>query len=341
DGYREYRSEENKGVIGTDYVFTPITITGFAFNAAKALLNGNTVEVSTGNQVVAKLGEDGMLVELYYDRVNVNYTVNYLESGTNKVLYTQKIGTGIFGGQVAERAPGLTHLGYTLVGDELKQLHLSSNAEMNIINFYYEESIYSLKYQIVGSEGGGGLSIGSENVNAVSGQPNGSTPRINKGYKFMGWFLDEACSHPVPEAWVNPTTLQLIPQSSGVWTANATYSARIIPDVSTLTITNAGTADIDEGQVFIYRIQGVSANVADIDITVTITGNGSVTIADLEIGDYTVTAMTDWSFRYEVVNETKEISLAVDGKQNVINYGQVRYIRQWIDGNHSITNLFK
>ena len=226
------------------------------------------------------------------------------------------------------------------MGESLKQLHLSSNPETNVINFYYEESIYSLKYQIVGSEAGGGLSIGSENVQAVSGVANGSTPRVNKGYKFMGWFLDEACSRPVPAEWVDAATNKMTPQSDGVWTSNMTYYAKIIPDVSTLTITTAGASDADAGQVFIYRIRGTSSNVRDIDFTVTVTGNSTITISDLEIGDYTVTALTDWSFRYEVVNEDKEISLAVDGSKNVVSFGQVRTFRQWLDGNHSITNIF-
>ena len=66
----------------------------------------------------------------------------------------------------------------------------------------------------------------------------------------------------------------------------------------------------------------------------------SVTISDLEIGDYVVTAVTDWSFRYEVVNADKQISLAVDGSKNVVRFGQVRSFKQWLDGNHSITNIF-
>ena len=143
-----------------------------------------------------------------------------IEASTGKVLYEQKVGEGIFGGQIVERAPGLTHLGYTLVGESIKQLNLSSNVTSNVINFYYEESIYSIKYVIVGSEGGGGLSIGSENVHAVTGKANGSAPHINKGYKFVGWFLDEACSTPVPTKWVDAETLKLTPESSGVWTAN-------------------------------------------------------------------------------------------------------------------------
>ena len=61
---------------------------------------------------------------------------------------------------------------------------------------------------------------------------------------------------------------------------------------------------------------------------------------DLEIGDYTVTELTDWSFRYEVVNAEKSISLAVDGSKNVVSFGHVRSFKKWLDGNHSITNIF-
>ena len=340
DGYREYRSEENKGVIGSTYTFEPTTITGFAFNPSKSTLNGNYIAADGDGKINATLGADGMLLELYYDRVNVNYTVNYLENGTNKVLYTQKVGTGIFGGQVVEEAPGLTHIGYSLVGDSLKQLHLSSNIESNVINFYYEESVYSLKYQIVGSEGGGVLSIGSENVYAVSGNANGSKPMINKGYKFIGWFLDEACSRPVPEEWVDADTLMIIPQKDVVWTSNAVFYAKIDPDVSSLTIVTQGVSPADEGQVFIYRIKGRSSNVKDIDFMVTVTGDDTITISDLEIGDYTIIAMTDWSFRYSVVNAEKEISLAVDGSKNVITFGHIRSETKWLDGNDSATNIF-
>ena len=340
DGYREYRSEETKGVIGTVYTFEATTITGFSFNASKSMLNGSYVAANADGKISATLGADGMLIELYYDRVNVNYTVNYLETGTNRVLYEQKVGTGIFGGQIAEQAPGLLHLGYSLVGDSLKSLHLSSNPDTNVINFYYEESIYSLKYQLVGADGAGSLSIGSENVYAVSGTANGSKPTVSKGYKFIGWFMDEACSIPVPTEWVNAETLMLIPQKEGVWTSNAVYYAKIDPDVSSLTISTQGVSAVDEGQVFIFRIRGRSENVRDIDFTVTVVGDGTVTVSNLVIGDYTVIEVTDWSFRYSVVNAEKEISLAVDESKNTVTFGHVRTGTQWLDANHSVNNIF-
>ena len=60
---------------------------------------------------------------------------------TNKVLYTQKVGAGIYGQQVVEYAAGLSHLGYALVSENTKVLALSTNLELNVINFYYKEAV--------------------------------------------------------------------------------------------------------------------------------------------------------------------------------------------------------
>jgi len=283
-----------------------------------------------------------MLVELFYDRANVTYTVNYLESGTNKVLYEQKTGTGLYGGQVLEYAIGLTRLGYTLESEEVKQLHLSFNAASNVINFYYKESTYALKYEIVGATDGGTLTQTSENVFAVSTEAaNGSMPILEKGYKFIGWFLDEACSQPVSAEWVDANN-KLTPAKDGknVWISSRTFYAKIEPNVSSMTIHTYGASGMDAGQVFIYRIQGTSQSVQHIDFTVTVTGNSSVTISDLAVGDYTVTELTDWSYRYAVVDAEKEISLAVDPAKNTVSFSHVRSLTEWLDSNHSIRNIF-
>ncbi|MBO5355233.1 MAG: InlB B-repeat-containing protein [Clostridia bacterium] len=342
DGYREYRSEEQKGKIKEAYTFTPITLAGFAFNAEKALLNGQKATVTNGT-ITATLGKDGMLVELYYDRVNVTYTVNYLESGTNKVLYEAKTATGLYGAQVVEQAIGLTHLGYTLENDAIKQLHLSFNTDLNVIDFYYKESTYALKYTIVGAAEGGNLTQTSENVFAVSTKKaNGSAPILYKGYKFVGWFLDEACSKPVPAEWVDVDGKLTPDQDNGgeLWLSNRTFYAKIEPNVTSMTISTYGASNIDAGQVFIYRIQGTSESVNHIDFTVTVTGNSTVTISDLAVGNYRITELTDWSYRYSVVNAEKDISLSVDPAKNTVSFSHVRSFTQWLDSNHSITNIF-
>lgn len=340
EGYREYRSEETKGVIGDTYSISPITLEGFAFNPDKTMLNGAPVTV-TGDSVNAKLGEDGMIIELYYDRVNVSYVVNYLEYETNRVLYTQKVGTGLYGGQVVEEAIGLTHMGYTLASNtSVKQLNLSANSENNVIDFYYTESNYSLKYEIVGSPEGGSLSSSSENVLAVSGNSGGSTPTVYTGYKFVGWFLDEACSKPVPAEWVDANN-KITPQKdgNGVWISSRTFYAKIEPNVTSLTIKTLGAVGTDENQSFIYRIKGTSENVKHIDFTVTVIGNGSVTVTDLVLGEYTVTEITDWSYRYSPDSAEKNISLTVDPSKNTVTFSHIRTFTQWLDYTHNITNV--
>lgn len=339
DGYRQYRLEDAVGTIGESYTFSPISVTGFSFNGEKTAING-VITPTTDSSVTAELGSEGLLVELYYDRVEVGYLVQYLQLGTNNVLYEEKIGDGIFGEQVIEYAPGLTHLGYTLVSDSVKQIHLSADESLNVIEFYYQETIYSLKYQIVGSPEGASLSLSSENIMAVSGNPTGSVPYINSGYHYVGWYFDEACSHPVPTEWINEETKQIIPQTEGVWLSSQVYYLKVDPDFTTLTINTLGCADVDEGQIFIFQVEGVSENCTDINLTVTVVGNGKVVIEKLPIGTYSITELEDWSYRYTPDSSTKDITLAISPESNRVTFSHVRSTTKWLDGNSNAKNNF-
>ena len=336
DGYREYRSEDLVGIIGESYTVSSINLTGFSFNGAKTVING-VLTPTDKTEVTAPLTSEGLLIELYYDRVDVRYTVRYLENGTDKVLYEEKIGEGIFGEQIVENAVGLTHLGYTLVSDYVKQLHLNANEELNVIEFYYQESIYSLKYTLVGD--GASLSLTSENVLAVSGIPGGSTPYINNGYHFVGWYYDEGCTRPVPSEWVDPTTHHMTPESDGVWLASQVYYAKVDPDFTSLTISTLGCADVDDGQIFIFTVVGTSEECSHINLTVTVSGNSSVTIEELPIGSYTVTEMQDWSYRYTPDSQSRALTLSVTGN-NSVTFSHIRTTTKWLDGNANQINDF-
>ena len=72
-------------------------------------------------------------ITLYYVRNNYNYTVNYLEEGTDKVLATAKSESAVYGATVTENAIVID--GYTLTGSDKKSITI--NTENNVIDFYY------------------------------------------------------------------------------------------------------------------------------------------------------------------------------------------------------------
>ena len=331
DGYRMYREEETVGLINQSYTIDALSITGFGYNAKKTAVNG-ILTPSLNNSVNVTLGADGLLIELYYDRQTISYVVNYLESGTNKVLYTQKQGTALYGAQALEYAPDLSLLGYSLVSESAKQLHVSANADLNVINFYYQEATRSIKYEIIGPEIAGSLSMTSENVLAVTGMPSGSYPIINPGYTFRGWYLDKACTTPVDASWVNAENNRITPVRDGIWGQNVTYYAKIDPNFTTMTISTLGAAEIDENQVFLFHIVGTSEATEGTELTVMVIGNSSVTVENLFVGTYSVTEITSWSYRYTPDSVTKSVRLTANVQNNRVTFSHARTETKWLDG---------
>ena len=338
--YREYRSQETVGDIGTEYTINALTLTGFTFDGSLTRINGELTPI-IGTELTAELGAEGLLVELYYPRNNVTYLVRYLDSATNQEIYPTYTGNGVFGMQVAEYAPDLTSIGYNRVGEEVRLLTLSANAQYNVLEFYYQERTVSLKYQIVGPAGCGSLSQMSQNVSAISGVADGSVPTVNEGYLFQGWYLDADCTQPVPEAWVNPTTNRLTPVKTGSIWQTATYYAKINALETSLTIRTTGADNRDSEQSFLFRITGVAGtDTADINLTVAVVGNSQVTITHLPVGDYVITELTSWSWRYDTAEASREVALEYSATGTLAVYDNARGNGQWLDGNDVCTNQF-
>jgi hypothetical protein len=337
--YREFSAEDNVGVIGEDCTGIAMSLTGFVYNPDKTTVNG-VVQTGSGTSVTTKLTEDGALIEFYYDRQNFQYYVRYLNSRTNEELDTAYIGSAAFGEQVIEYARNFEAIGYKLVGENVKVLTISANPAVNVLEFYYDEAIVGLKYQIVGPEGCGSLTLESENLHAISDEPSGSKPLIPNGFVFLGWFTDPDCQQPVDPSWVDSENL-LKPQKTGNIWQNATYYAKFETLETELTITTTSTAEADADQVFIFRITGKeNTETAGIDLTVTVIGNGSVTITKLPTGSYTVTELTDWSWRYENQAAAREVVLTYNNGANEIFYNNSRENGQWLDGNALNDNQF-
>lgn len=318
NGYTEYRTIQGPETLNKTITETPLSITGFTYNSSKSKASGN-------------LTADGLELNLYYDRNLYGYTVKYLEYGTNKKLEEPSVFANYRYGTVVS-ADAADIRGYTVVGEKTKTRTISDKS--NEIIFYYSEQEVTIKYVPIGL---GSVSIGSETVKAATGSVSGSVPTPASGYRFDGWFADEACTIPVSDQWVGENQ-KLTPQQADGLFGSATYYAKFSKNTASLTIQKDGWDTADENQTYLFRIVGTDENTRSIDLTVTVHENGKTTITDLPIGNYTVTEKSDWSWRYTPVNESTTVSLPADGM--TIDYKNTRSEQKWLDGDSYKNNIF-
>ena len=325
DKYTEYRTIQAPGKIGSTITEEPLTISGFTYNPNHE-----------HNRSTGEITNEGLELNLYYDRKTYPLTVKYLEYGTNKELATPYTSTEKyrFGKQVSGTAISIK--GYKLVGQETKTTSIKDGE--NEIIFYYTEEDVTIRYVAV-EPGYGTVSIGSETVKAKTGTASGSTPTAKPRYRFIGWYTDEECTTPVNSSWVDSNN-HIDPQKVDEVYVSATYYAKFVENLGDLTIKKKGCSDIDENQTFLFRLKGLDEGVNDhVDMVVTIHGNGSVTIKDLFVGNYSVTELTDWSFRYTPDAVTKNVNVTTTGLE--LTFNNNRSLLWWLDGSNYEVNLFK
>lgn len=349
--WTEYASSQAVGDIGTRYTASPMTIPGFTYNEIKYVVNGNEVKDIDITAEGAKLTADGLEINLYYVRNEYPYQVRYLEQGTGQVLHTPKNGKGLYGQVISESAVDID--GYDKVDPTSATLNIRIDEgegapHLNIITFYYKEQEVTINYVAVGPEGAtdfGSVYPTAETVKVKNGTAYGSTPTAGDGYKFAGWFKDKDCTQPVDTSWV--TDNKIVPQkNSDGKNVEATYYAKFERDTVDFTITKELATDtpIDQSQVFMFNVKGADDKTSGIDVTVAIkvdgTGKGSVTVKDLPAGKYTVSEITDWSWRYEVVaveDTEREVSLENDHTETFKNKIKDN---KWLDHNTNVNNVF-
>ena len=310
--WTEYASSQAIGDIGTTYTADPMTIPGFTYDS--------TVE---GTLTSGELTANGLELKLYYTRNAYPYQVRYLEQGTGKQLAAPKFSTGKYGQEISESAIHIAN--YTAVDPTSQTLNIrieeGTEAELNIITFYYTENEAIINYVVVGPTGCGTVSPTSETLKVLSGTAQGSTATANENFRFIDWYKDADCTIPVTPDWEYPKAmLTPVKAENEVWT-DATYYAKFEYDLPDLTIVTTGTQPIDENQSFIFHVDGVEGTDTEIiHLTVAIYGDGSKTIKDLPIGTYTVTEDGNWSWRYEATPDhpNGQITLSATQKNEVI-----------------------
>lgn len=132
-------------------------------------------------------------------------------------------------------------------------------------------------------------------------------------------------------------------QANGSVTVTNAYALQLFE----LTIKTSGVEDIDENQTYIYRVRSTEPHTKLVDLTVAIHGNGEATVKNLPSGEYKVTQVNTWSWRY-TPNQTEQ-SVTLDANKTVA-YTQTRAHEsdgdnnnkwKWLNGQHWIDNRWK
>ena len=138
DGYTEYSSSTNlNGLIGETYTAEWLTIAGFAKNETKSNTSG-------------KLTAEGLVLNLYYDRIQYPYEFRFVNSYTGEEITDYDFGTtngnARFGDRVTYTAPErLGDLGYKLdtakssasQAIDIRIEDPANVAKLNVKTFYY------------------------------------------------------------------------------------------------------------------------------------------------------------------------------------------------------------
>lgn len=334
EGYTEYQSSTNlNGVIGTEYSETPLTIAGFRYNGEKSNAKGT-------------LTAEGLVLNLYYDRIEYPYEFRFLERDTNKELADAVTGNACYQAQVTQNAKNIP--GYTLVSAENQAINIAIEdpanvASKNVKNFYYTEQTVDIKYEVVGPTAGCGTldNYQESQLKVTTGVVKGSTPTPAGGFKFVGWYEDEACTRPVNAAWVAANKLLTPGKTRNYGTVEApvmgyeaaTYYAKFEYDVADLTITKSGAEDIDENQSFLFTVkiwaQDGTEEVELKRFKVAIQGKNSVTIKGIPAGvHYTITEDSNWSWRYNA----QEATGVLNPGSNSVTITNSRINSKWLGG---------
>ena len=227
----------------------------------------------------------------------------------------------------------------------------------------YVEQIQTLeeveiRYQVVGPENCGTLDRESErltlpdigtgsgsageslaaadlNPSGNSAAALGAAPTAAEGFRFVGWYKDEACTQPVDASWVSDN--KLIPgKTKNYGTAEApvmgyeaaTYYARFENETASLTITmQSRSEETDENQSFLFDVTGPDGY----SKRVVINGSSSVTIKGLIAGEYSIKEVTGWSCRYRPAGSPKKITLQ-PAQSGTVGFSSTPKEQVWLSG---------
>lgn len=183
EGYTEYQSSvDTNAEINKTQTSTALTITGFEYKRGTAVAGENTTEFTAPNAPSGTLTAEGLVLNLYYDRNTIAYTVKHVDANTNEVIKSET-GSALFGAQVIGSQKKFN--GYMPADNEPKQKSIIIGTGTNEIIFYYYPCYY------IGHVRSG--SLDNTDTIRLTGSKANLTAAVTTGYLYGGAFDDEKC----------------------------------------------------------------------------------------------------------------------------------------------------
>ena len=368
--YEQVQSEPGRADVGSEVSIGVATdkFSGFAYTKAEILTYTSETAYTTTNKdksvttlTVNRMTEYGIVFKIYYDPIEYPYLIKFVERGnTSNILGYGKLGSNVVYSSLNDvrnnKATFETKEQYTApaqitvdgvnydiqTGTSSTQtltIRIEENTtdaaqcKVNVLTFYYTREVIPVEYHVactVPGLAGGQL---SQSFEPDPANPMGCTAYVKPGFAFIGWFYDEECKNSVPEAWITGGT-KIVPPVSEIQKGSdgkEHYFALFEPIYTDLTINLSG---MEEHDAAIFHIKGEG-----VDLLVTITGNGSVTIHGIYVGvTYEITELTGWTWEY-TDSETKTLR-AVEGS-NEVPFTLTSGGSDWLNGETSTDNIFK
>lgn len=234
-------------------------------------------------------------------------------------------------------------------------------ADVIVTNSYVEKETV-IEYKAVGNGKVAFIGVGGSDLDFVdtptetlayySGKAKGAAVHPGNGATFVGWFKDERCREE-----------DRVTAADGVWSENGdfkpnanilnaekvTFYAKFVSGAITINRTNA-----KPNQVFVYHVTGTDGLDIYVSLECDENGNGSKTIYEIIDSDYTVTEVTDFSWRYpDAINsdnekiETSITKTSPDSEPGkpiefIFNFDGQREHPYWVNGYSKIMkNIYK
>ena len=327
---------EGIGEIGATLSITPQEFSGFTMRDTASVRWGDssdTVQVNAGAFSLT-VQKEGTELYVFYTRNTQSHVVRYLRYGSDPhstqpgdVLHEPVSGTGKYGEVVTAAAESID--GYNCVSNLSQSIVLRPDNSQNEIIFYYEPLQYTVEYRVWAYNGG----TLDNTLEVVEGNNafRGSVPTAKRGYTFVGWYQDAACTIPVGEkGTVDDATGKLTPERSELLPAPQTnvFYARFKAVYGNVIITRKAREDESNGVgTYVYRLTSKD-NPAYV-VEVTVSKGGSTTVYDLPCGDYTVEQVNSWSWRYADGAQTVTVE---DSQTKTVTFDGSAVKKKWLTG---------